>query len=229
MNKGSRVQALVLATHFPQALAMLILVTLASFLSGQRGIQLLFVAIATVAGQASVGWVNDYVDEKTDKALNRENKPSVSHALEPATLRMPISIALMLLVPFSFLAAGWIGGLANIVAVFSAQVYNLWLSRTIWSWMPYAVSFALLTLFVAQSSPVPRWPNWQLVSVAALVGVIAHLLNALPDLEIDKRAHLGGLVVSLGKPKAAVLLTLLFVVLLLLLATQWQGLFLNFD
>ncbi len=219
-------QALVLATHFPQALTMLMLVTLASFLNGQHGIQLLFLSIATAAGQASVGWANDYKDAQTDKALNRMNKPSVSHSLEPANLRIPIFVALIILVPFSFLAAGLVGGLANLLAVFSAQAYNLWLSRTIWSWLPYAVSFALLTVFVAQSSPVAHWPNWQWLSIASGVGVLAHIFNALPDLEIDKQAHLGGLVVSLGKSGALVCLVLLFAVLTFFLASDWQGLFL---
>ena len=228
MTKNSRAHALLLATHFPQALAMLLLSTLLSIFFGQHEIQLLFLATATAAGQASIGWVNDYVDAKTDRALKRLNKPSVSHSLEPDSLRAPIFVALSVLVPFSFLAAGWIGGLANVVAVFSAQVYNLWLSRTSWSGLPYAVSFAMLTVFVAQSSPIARWPNWQLVSVAALVGVIAHILNALPDLEIDKRAELGGLVVSLGREKAILVLTLLSAVLLFLIAMQWQGLLLNF-
>lgn len=57
-----------------------------------------------------------------------------------------------------------------------------------------------------------------MVSIAACVGIIAHVFNALPDIQIDKEAKLGGLVVSLGKSRAIVLLVLLAVILLALLA-----------
>jgi 4-hydroxybenzoate polyprenyltransferase len=131
------------------------------------------------------------------------------------------------MVPFSVLAAGWIGGLAHILAVASAQVYNLYLSRTIWSWIPYAVSFALLTVFITQSSSSDLWPSWQFVCIAACVGIIAHVFNALPDIQIDKEAKLGGLVVSLGKTKALSVLVVLLIVLLTLLVQVVSQYFLS--
>jgi len=193
---------------------MVLLSVVASALYGQHGVQLLYVAIASAAGQASIGWVNDYVDAKTDIELNRAQKPSVRYSLEPEDLRIPIITALFVLLPFSFLAAGWIGGAAHILAVSSAQIYNLYLSRTIWSWLPYAVSFSLLTVFLTQSSSTSLWPSWQIVGIAACVGVSAHILNALPDLELDKRAQLGGLVVALGRTKSIALLALILTLLL---------------
>jgi len=217
-SKKNLFVALVMATHFPQALAMVVVTTLASALFGQHGLELLFVVIATAAGQASIGWTNDYIDAKTDQALNRTHKPAVRYSLDPQTLRTPILLAIVVTVPFSFLAAGWIGGLAHILAVANAQVYNFYLSRTVWSWLPYAVSFSLLTLFITQSSSSELWPSWQFVCIAACVGIIAHVFNALPDIRIDKEAKLGGLVVSLGKSRAIVLLVLLAVILLALLA-----------
>jgi len=211
----SRFLALLKATHFPQALTMVLLTTIAAVICGLSDFRLLFVAIATAAGQASIGWVNDLVDLETDKKLDRRNKPTVRYSLKPENLRTPISIALIVMVPFSFLAAGWIGGLANILAVASAQIYNLYLSRTVWSWLPYAISFALLTVFIAQSSL--KWPSWQMICISACVGVIAHIFNALPDLEIDKQASLGGLVVYLGKTKSIIALAILTLALLLFL------------
>jgi 4-hydroxybenzoate polyprenyltransferase len=210
-----RFLALLKATHFPQALTMVLLTTIAAVICGLSDFRLLFVAIATAAGQASIGWVNDLVDLETDKKLDRRNKPTVRYSLKPENLRTPISIALIVMVPFSFLAAGWIGGLANVLAVASAQIYNLYLSRTVWSWLPYAISFALLTVFIAQSSS--KWPSWQMICISACVGVIAHIFNALPDLEIDKQASLGGLVVYLGKTKSIIALAILTLALLLFL------------
>jgi len=213
----TRVRSLVKATHFPQALLMVTLTAVATALYGQHGIGLLFVLIATAAGQASIGWVNDFVDAKTDRELNRTNKPSVKYALDPKNLRIPVLIALLITVPFSFLAAGLVGGLANILAIASAQIYNLYLSRTVWSWLPYAVSFMLLTVFITQSNSVNLWPSWQILIIASCVGIIAHIFNALPDLAIDKKAKLGGLVVSLGKARAFIFLALLGLILLTVL------------
>jgi 4-hydroxybenzoate polyprenyltransferase len=226
-SKKNLFVALVLATHFPQALAMVVVTTVSSALFGQHGLELLLVVIATAAGQASIGWANDYIDAKTDQALNRTHKPAVRYSLDPQTLRTPILLAIVVTVPFSFLAAGWIGGLAHILAVASAQVYNLYLSRTVWSWIPYAVSFSLLTLFITQSSSSELWPSWQFVCIAACVGIIAHVFNALPDIRIDKEAKLGGLVVSLGKTKALSVLVVLLIVLLTLLVQVVSQYFLS--
>jgi 4-hydroxybenzoate polyprenyltransferase len=38
-----------------------------------------------------------------------------------------------------------------------------------------------------------------MIVLFALIGLIAHLLNALPDIEIDRQAGKGGLAVSLGR------------------------------
>lgn len=203
-----------LATHFPQALTMVILTTTLSFLFGQHGVILIFVIIATAAGQASIGWVNDYIDSKTDKANQRTNKPLVSNSLERVNLKLPILISLLVSVPSSFLAGGWLGGLANILAIASAQLYNLYLSRTVWSWLPYALSFGLLMVFVTQSSSTNLWPSWQLVLIASCVGIIAHIFNALPDMQMDKSSDLGGFVVWLGRAKAFMVIAILAIVII---------------
>jgi 4-hydroxybenzoate polyprenyltransferase len=62
-----------------------------------------------------------------------------------------------------------------------------------------------LPFFVAQAASHTLWPIPTMSVMFALVGVIAHLLNALPDIEIDRQANRGGLAVSLGKMKALAL------------------------
>lgn len=196
---------------------MIALTTLTAYIFGQRSFTLVFVFFATAFGQASIGWVNDYVDVSSDKRNKREHKPLVRDSMDPRDLRLPIFLALALTVPFSFMAAGWFGGLAHILAVASAQLYNLYLSRTFWSWLPYVVSFGLLSVFVFQSVSVSSWPSWQLVVIASCVGVIAHIFNALPDLEMDRASDHGGFVVAIGKVPALTcavvlaLMTLLFI------------------
>ena len=197
--------ALIQASHFPQTVAMILLLTVAAVITSVQGLNLALFMAAVLCGQLSVGWLNDFVDASLDGSVARSDKPVVAGTLRRSALKVPIAIALILVVPLSILAAGFIGGMAHILAVASAHVYNLYLSRTMWSWLPYAVSFGLLPLFVAQTASAALWPETLMITLFSLVGVIAHLLNALPDIEIDRKAGKGGLVVSLGRQKSLLL------------------------
>ena len=151
------------------------------------------------------------MDARTDSNSGRSDKAVALGRLDSRLLWILSLIALTLTLPLSLLAAGWIGGTAHIVAVGSALAYNAKLSRTVWSWATYALSFGLLPLFVLQSASPELWPTASLVALASCVGVIAHLFNALPDIDLDRRASVGGLAVSLGTRRTRVLLTLLMV------------------
>jgi 4-hydroxybenzoate polyprenyltransferase len=79
-----------------------------------------------------------------------------------------------------------------------AWLYNLRLSRTAWSWLPYAVAFAAAPPFLTLGLD-DRWPPLWMIAAFALIAVSAHLANALPDLAADRDAGLGGLAVHLGE------------------------------
>ena len=199
------VRALLRASHFPQTVAMILFLTVAAVITSAQGSNLALFIAAVFCGQLSVGWLNDFVDASLDGSVARSDKPLVAGTLQRSALKVPIAIAMILVVPLSILAAGFIGGMAHILAVASAHLYNLYLSRTIWSWLPYAVSFGLLPLFVAQTASAELWPETAMIVLFSLVGVIAHLLNALPDIELDRKAGKGGLAVSLGRQKSLLL------------------------
>jgi 4-hydroxybenzoate polyprenyltransferase len=199
------VKALLRASHFPQTVAMILFLTVAAVITSVQGLNLALFIAAVLCGQLSVGWLNDFVDASLDGSVARSDKPVVAGTLQRSALKVPIAIALILVVPLSFLAAGFIGGLAHILAVASAHVYNLHLSRTSWSWLPYAISFGLLPLFVAQTASAELWPETPMIILFSLVGMIAHLLNALPDIEIDRTAGKGGMAVSLGRQNSLML------------------------
>ena len=191
---------------------MVLLMTVATAVCGGAWWSVVLVLLASAAGQATVGWTNDVSDAKTDRAAGRTTKPTVRGVVRPADLRVPILFSATLTIPLSFVAAGGVGGAAHIVAVASALVYNFWLSRTMWSWLPYAVSFALMTVFIAQAASASLWPTWPVICLSVLVGVIAHLFNAIPDIDSDRRMALGGLAVSLGK-RGSIALTVVLMAL----------------
>jgi len=207
--RGTRIRAFIAATHFPQALAMVLLMTVTTAICGGSWSSVALVFLASAAGQATVGWTNDLHDAAADRAAGRSNKPTVRGELQPEDLRVPILVSATLTIPLSFLAAGWVGGAAHVAAVASALGYNFYLARTVWSWLPYAVSFALMPVFVAQAVSLSLWPTISIVLLSVLVGVTAHLLNAIPDIGVDRETGWGGLAVSLGKRGSVVLAAIL--------------------
>jgi 4-hydroxybenzoate polyprenyltransferase len=210
-RRGTRLRAYLAATHFPQALAMVLLMTVGTAVCGGSWSSVALVFLASAAGQATVGWTNDVHDAAADHAAGRSNKPTVRGELRPDDLRVPILVSATLTIPLSFVAAGWIGGTTHIAAVASALAYNFFLARTVWSWVPYAVSFALMPVFIAQASSPTLWPTVPVTLLSVLVGVTAHLLNAIPDIDIDRDTGWGGLAVSLGKRRSMILAAVLVV------------------
>jgi 4-hydroxybenzoate polyprenyltransferase len=208
-GRNSRWRAYLSATHFPQALAMVLLATISTAVCGGSWPSVALVFLASAAGQATVGWTNDVHDAVADRAAGRINKPTVRGDIRPEDLRLPILVSGTLTIPLSFLAAGWLGGVAHVAAVASALVYNFYLARTVWSWAPYAVSFALMPMFIAQAVSPVLWPPVSVVILSVLVGVIAHILNAIPDIDIDRNGGWGGLAVSLGKQRSMIVVSFL--------------------
>jgi len=190
---------------------MVALMTGATWIFGGSPVAVIAMLCASAAGQATVGWTNDLHDAAADRAARRSTKPTVRGELRPEDLRLPILVSATLTIPFSFFAAGWVGGAAHIAAVGSALVYNFYLARTVWSWAPYAMSFALMPVFIAQASSSTLWPPIPFVLLSVLVGVTAHVLNATPDIDIDRETGWGGLAVSLGKRRSGVLVVVLIV------------------
>ena len=203
-----------MATHFPQALAMVIFTMLLGYVLGVKDSALLYLFLAAASGQAFIGWSNDYIDANLDKSLGRETKPVVRYQLQKADLVIPMIVNLLVVIPTSFLAGGFLGGLAHLIAVASAFVYNRYLCRTSFSWLPYAISFGAYPLFIAQTASREFYPTAGLYFICVLVGVIIHLLNALPDIDIDRKASLGGIAVSLGRTKSLVLVGVLVVLVI---------------
>jgi 4-hydroxybenzoate polyprenyltransferase len=91
-------------------------------------------------------------------------------------------------VPLS-MANGTAAGIAHLAAVLSAWMYNFFFKKTVFSWLPYAVSFGLLPAFLSygglggglHGGP----PTVAMTVLAALLGIGVHFLNTLPDLVED--------------------------------------------
>lgn len=162
------------------------------------------VGLAVLSGQLSVGWSNDVIDLPRDLTAGRLDKPLVTGALSRRAVAVAAGCAMLLCVPLS-LACGLLSGAAHLAGVAAAWAYNLGVKRTVLSWLPYALGFALLPAFVTLGLPGhPRPPLW-LLGAGALLGVGAHAANVLPDIDADLAAGVRGLPQRLGGRGARVL------------------------
>jgi 4-hydroxybenzoate polyprenyltransferase len=172
-------------------------------------------AAAVLAGQLSIGWMNDYRDRDRDVRTGRTDKPLAAGRLDPAVLRTATVVAAVAVVPLSLLS-GPVAGLLHLAAVGSAWAYNLRLKATALSVLPYVVSFGLLPAFVTAGLPGHPVLAW-IVAAGALLGAGAHFANVLPDIDADLATGVRGLPHRIGpaasRVAAAVLLTAASVVL----------------
>lgn len=213
--------ALLRAAHAPPALAVTVLALLLAVAADLGPARAALVTVAVLTGQLSIGWSNDLRDRARDAAVGRPDKPLATGELSVSVARTACALAVVATVVLS-LACGWGAGAAHLVVVASGWAYNLWLKASVLSWVPYAVAFGMLPVFVhlAGGSSPPA----EVVMGASLLGVGAHLLNVVPDLDEDAATGIRGLPHRLGARRSTVLAVALLVVASLnLLVTDTMG------
>ena len=203
-----RLRGYAVACHTAPTVGVTLIMTAFAWSLGWRGGELALVALTILLGQLSVGWSNDAHDSRIDAHAGRTGKPTVASDVTPRGLWIGAFATLVAAVALSWVVAGLVGGSFHVLALAMAWLYNLRLSRTVWSWLPYAVAFGCAPLFLSLGLDGQAPPVWMVIAFA-LAAVSAHLANALPDLETDRAAGLGGLAVHLGTRRATQLCWLL--------------------
>ncbi len=195
---------LIRASHPAPALAVSVVVSALAWRSGWHSIPLALFVLAMLSGQLSVGWSNDAHDAHMDQAAARADKPVVASELSVRMLWRCAFAAVSISVLASFAAAGWAGGF-HVVSLAAAWAYNLRLSRTRWSWLPYAIAFGLLPAFIAFGLVPARNPApWSIVVFMA-IGVAAHLANAAQDAATDTEYGHTSAAIALGERRSKLL------------------------
>lgn len=215
-------RGLALACHpLPTVAVTLLALLLAVGSAGPR--EVIVVVAAVLSGQLVIGWHNDLLDASRDRASGRTDKPIARGDVSSRTVRLALLCALVLTVLLSLWSSGWLGVVLHVgFVVGSGMAYNAGLKATLWSWVPYAVAFGTLPAFVWISVGRGAAPWWA-VAVGALLGVGAHLLNVLPDLEEDRRAGIRGFPHRIGARASRVLAPVLLLTGTVLLAVAPEG------
>lgn len=203
---SARVAALLRSCHPVPTVAVTAVATALAVLARRDAPGVLLVAATVLAGQVSIGWLNDAVDAGRDRVAGRTDKPVAAGALARSTVAAAAVLAAVASVPLSFAAGGVGGGVLHALVVGGGWAYDLGLKSTAVSLVPYAVAFGALPAFVV--APVVT-PPWWLVAAGALLGSAAHFANVLPDLEADSATGVRGLPHRLGASGSVVATVLL--------------------
>ena len=156
---------------------------------------------AVAAGQLTIGWSNDVIDADRDQQVGRTDKPVARGEVSETLVRRMIIAAAGACIVLS-VACGLASAAVHLLLVVgSGWAYNLGLKGVAWSGLPYAIAFGALPAVITLALPDPQWPPVWMVAAGALLGVGAHLLNALPDLADDAQTGVRGLPHRLGARK----------------------------
>src|SRR3954465_15415688 len=191
------VRGLVLATHLGPTVAVTVVATLLGGAGGVGPARAALLCVPVLAGQASIGWSNDWLDADRDRAVARADKPVVQGAVAPALLRTLAVGSAAAAVVLSLLL-GLVPGLLLLVLVASGWAYNAGLKRTAVSVLPYVTGFGALPAGVVAAAPGTPIAPWWLVTAGGALGAAAHLANVAPDLEDDLATGVRGLPHRLG-------------------------------
>jgi 4-hydroxybenzoate polyprenyltransferase len=171
----------------PAAAVVTLSAALGAILAAQAGLPLderwLFTVLSVTGSQIFTGATNDLADRDRDEAARPEKPlPSGDLSLNAAAWIASGGLALQL-------AASWQVGLLPLalgaVASGSALAYNLALSRTPFSAVPYLISFGILPAWIAAGVGIPIERVLPAIPLVAPFAVAAHLANTLRDFEAD--------------------------------------------
>jgi 4-hydroxybenzoate polyprenyltransferase len=167
--------------------------------AGQPADERWWLTVLAVAGsQVFTGATNDLADRDRDQAAGRMEKPLVAGHISPNAALWVASGGLAVQLATSL----WLGAaplVLGLVATASAVGYNLALSRTPYSFVPYLVSFGILPLWIASGVGFDLGLALPAVPLASLLAVAAHLANTLRDFDSDAAAGSRSLAQVIGR------------------------------
>jgi len=209
-----RIPAVIRLVHPAPAIAVVTLsAVLALIMAAQNGsipiLRVSLVVLSVAGSQIATGALNDWADRHRDRAA-RPEKPIPAGEITSAAALWVVASGVLLQLAAS-VPLGPLPTLLGLAALASAVAYDLGLSRTPVSVIPYLVSFGLLPLWIASGLGLSVERVLPAVPLIAPFAAAAHLANTLRDWDADAAGGSRSLSQVLGRQwglRAAVVLAL---------------------
>ena len=176
------------AAHAKQAIVTALAMGGVAALTNRPPEECAVVLLTVLVGQTILGWHNDIVDRERDAAHRTPGKPVADGRLDPGAAWYAIIVAALVLVPLS-ITTGITAGAIYLVSVCVGMLGNVVLRTGFFSWVTWAVSFAMLPAYLSyggwggQAMGDP--PNTSITVLAALLGIGVHFMRAVWGLVAD--------------------------------------------
>jgi 4-hydroxybenzoate polyprenyltransferase len=221
------------AAHPRQALLTALFVGAAAALSGREPREIAVVFATVLVGQVILGWHNDLVDRRRDARHQAPGKPLADGRLDPGTAWFALTCAVLSVVPLS-ITSGVTAGSAYLLSLVVGLLGNVVLRKGLFSWLPWAVSYALIPAFLSYGGWGGEFegdpPQVLMTALFAALGVGVHFLRALWGLVPDNEDGWTYLPLKLGLRLGATRLLVLagvytsVVLVLIAFAATYSGL-----
>lgn len=176
------------AAHAKQAVITALAVAGTAVLAGRPARESGVVLLTVLVGQTILGWHNDIVDRERDEAHRTPGKPVADGRLDAGSLWYAIVVAALVLVPLS-ITTGITAGSIYLVSVCVGMLGNVVLRTGFFSWVTWAVSFAMLPAYVSYGGwggqAVGEPPETAITVLAGLLGIGVHFMRAVWGLVSD--------------------------------------------
>lgn len=157
-----------------------------------------------LGGQIAIGATNEWIDRQAD-ALDKPHRPIPAGQVSPTGALRFAGVGLIAMA-VAGVALGLWGFLLLSVGTGAGLIYNAWLKRTPWSWLPYLVALPLLPTWVwlvmDEFQPGLLW----LYPLGAAFVLAIHLAQTLPDIGADGLRGEQGIGVVIGQNRAGMLI-----------------------
>lgn len=198
-----RVRGLLRACHPGPTVVVTMVAVLLGVAVGLPPAAVFVSGLVVLTGQLSIGWSNDWIDAGRDIRVGRRDKPVATGEVGADA----VAVAAFSAAAVSLIVAVSIGlgeAVLNVLLIASAWAYNAGVKRTVYSFVPFIVSFGLLPSVVTFASPRPGFAPWWASVAGAALGVAAHLTNVLPDLADDRATGIRGVAHRMGPRTAGI-------------------------
>ena len=158
------------------------------------------IAVTMLMSQLSISVMNEWADRERDLAALRPRPVAMGRV--PARLALWLAIVLGLAAVPGALAFGPSSLALVIFGIGLGWTYDLIMKPTSWSFVPFAIAFPLLAVWVGIISGRPIATLLPLLLAAAPLAVAIHLADSIPDEAADAAAGTRTLAIGLGRSGA---------------------------